>query len=167
MRFPYSQVEVISRTEKSVIRYDIMGERLEESVLEEISCGGVVMNKGRVLLLKKFGGDWVLPKGRIEPGESKEEAALREVREETGAIAEIRKYIGYIKYAYTLHDTTQILKTVHFYYMYTNNANLAPQREEGFAQAALLPAEMALKLIRFDAEKKMIQKAQELDRMSE
>lgn len=133
--------------------------------MEEISSGGVVMYKGKVLLLKKFGGDWVLPKGRVEPGESREDAAIREVREETGAIAVIKKYIGYIKYAYTVHDTTQVRKTVHFYYMQATNANFVPQREEGFAQATLLPADMALKLIRFDAEKKMIQKAQEMDRM--
>lgn len=133
--------------------------------MEEISSGGVVISKGRVLLLKKFGGDWVLPKGRIEPGESREEAAIREVREETGAVAEIQKYIGYIKYAYTLRETTQIHKTVHFYYMRAKHAQLVPQREEGFAQAALLPADMAVKLVRFDAEKNMILRAQELDRM--
>ena len=37
-----------------------------------------------ILLLRKFNGDWVLPKGRIEAGEQKKEAALREVLEETG-----------------------------------------------------------------------------------
>ena len=132
--------------------------------MEEISCGGVVMHEGRVLLLKKFNGHWVLPKGRIEDGETKEEAAVREVEEETGTLAEIQKYIGYIKYAYTIRDSMQIFKTVHFYYMRPIKNRLIPQREEGFAQAAMMETEMALKLIRFEAEKKMIQKAQELDR---
>lgn len=133
--------------------------------MEEISCGGVVMHRGRVLLLKKFNGQWVLPKGRIEAGETKEEAAVREVEEETGTRAEIQKYIGYIKYSYTIHGSTQIFKTVHFYYMHPIESRLVPQREEGFAQATMMETEMALKLIRFDAEKKMIQKAQELDTM--
>lgn len=132
--------------------------------MEEISCGGVVMQEGRVLLLKKFNGQWVLPKGRIEAGETREQAAVREVKEETGTLAEIQKYIGYIKYAYTIHGSTQIFKTVHFYYMRPILARLIPQREEGFAQATMMETDMALKLIRFDAEKKMIQKAHELDR---
>lgn len=134
--------------------------------MEETSCGGVVMLRGQVLLLKKFGGDWVLPKGRIEEGESKEETAVREVREETGVSAVIENYIGYIKYAYTVQGSRHIRKTVHFYHMRATNEHLAPQKEEGFSQACLLPVEMALKLIRYDAEKKMIQKAHEMDRRS-
>lgn len=133
--------------------------------MEEISCGGVVMYGDRVLLLKKFNGQWVLPKGRMEAGETKEEAAIREVQEETGTLAEIHKYIGYIKYAYTIHGSRQIFKTVHFYYMRPIHSRLVPQREEGFAQATMIETDMALKLIRFDAEKKMIQKARELDQM--
>ena len=50
---------------------------------EEISAGGVVLFGNAILLLRKFNGDWVLPKGRIEAGEQKKEAALREVLEET------------------------------------------------------------------------------------
>ena len=48
---------------------------------EEISAGGVVLFGNAILLLRKFNGDWVLPKGRIEAGEQKKEAALREVLE--------------------------------------------------------------------------------------
>ena len=64
--------------------------------MEEISAGGVVINKGKVALLKKFRGDWVLPKGRIEAGETQEEAALREVKEEVGINAEIIKKKDFI-----------------------------------------------------------------------
>ena len=41
--------------------------------MEEISAGGVVINNGNVAVLKKFRGEWVLPKGRVEKGESLEE----------------------------------------------------------------------------------------------
>ncbi len=53
-------------------------------------CAGVVLYSGegknrRYLILRhRNGGHWSLPKGHIEPGESEEEAALREMREETG-----------------------------------------------------------------------------------
>jgi 8-oxo-dGTP diphosphatase len=58
------------------------------------SYGGVVIREdGRVLLrepTKHFGGYvWTLPKGGADPGESPEEAAVREVREETGVIAKV------------------------------------------------------------------------------
>ena len=65
---------------------------------EEISAGGVVLFGNAILLLRKFNGDWVLPKGKVEEGENNEEAALREVAEETGVKAETLKYLGEIHY---------------------------------------------------------------------
>lgn len=69
-------------------------EREEERPMKNASCGGVLIDEqGRVLLRTPsngFGGDrWTFPKGRPEPGESGEQAALREVREETGYDATI------------------------------------------------------------------------------
>lgn len=132
--------------------------------MEEISCGGVVESDGKILILRKFSGDWVLPKGRIEMGETMEEAAMREVKEETGVKGEIVKYIGYIRYTYTIRQKKNVSKTVHFYAMNAVSTDLHPQREEGFVQAAFVEPEMAMKLIRFDAEKKMIRKAREIQR---
>lgn len=55
----------------------------------EKSCGAVVLrkNQGRlqVLLIKHInGGHWAFPKGHVEPGETEEQTALREIKEETG-----------------------------------------------------------------------------------
>ena len=47
--------------------------------MEEISAGGVVVVGDTVLTLRKYQGDWVLPKGRLEENESSEEAAIRAV----------------------------------------------------------------------------------------
>ncbi len=54
------------------------------------AAGGVVMRDGLVLLVHrpKY-DDWTLPKGKLDPGESFEEAALREVEEETGFRCEL------------------------------------------------------------------------------
>jgi 8-oxo-dGTP diphosphatase len=49
------------------------------------AAGGVVMRDGQVLLVHRPRyDDWTLPKGKLDPGESFEDAALREVEEETG-----------------------------------------------------------------------------------
>ena len=66
----------------------------------EKSAGGVVIYDNAILLLRKYNGDWVLPKGRIEKDEKIKEAALREVKEETGTQAEVIKYLGEIHYTY-------------------------------------------------------------------
>ena len=67
---------------------------------EEVSAGGVVLFGNAILLLRKFNGDWVLPKGKVEEGENRQEAALREVLEETGVKADILKYLGEIHYTF-------------------------------------------------------------------
>jgi len=59
-----------------------------------VPCAGVVCLRGDEVLLIRRGrppkqGEWSLPGGRIEPGERAVEAALRELREETGVEAEI------------------------------------------------------------------------------
>ena len=69
-------------------------------MMEEISAGGLIVFENTILLLKKFNGDWVLPKGRVEKGETIKQAALREVLEESGVKAEILKYIGMANYKY-------------------------------------------------------------------
>jgi len=50
-----------------------------------VSAGGVVLNaQGKVLVVNQRGSSWSLPKGHVDPGEGPLEAALREIKEETG-----------------------------------------------------------------------------------
>jgi 8-oxo-dGTP pyrophosphatase MutT (NUDIX family) len=64
------------------------------------AAGGVVVRDGRVLLVHRDRyDDWTLPKGKLEPGETWERAALREVREETVLDCELGAYLGETHYA--------------------------------------------------------------------
>ena len=59
------------------------------------AAGGVVVRDGAVLVVHRPQyDDWTLPKGKLDPGESWEEAALREVEEETGLTCELGEELG-------------------------------------------------------------------------
>jgi 8-oxo-dGTP diphosphatase len=63
------------------------------------AAGGVVVRDGRVLLVHRARyDDWSLPKGKLEDGETWEQAALREVAEETGVHARIEEALGSTAY---------------------------------------------------------------------
>jgi 8-oxo-dGTP diphosphatase len=64
-------------------------------VIEVRSAGGVVVRDGAVLLVHRPEyDDWSLPKGKLDEGETWEDAALREVEEETGLRCELDEEIG-------------------------------------------------------------------------
>lgn len=69
------------------------------------------------LLLQYHGGYWDLPKGKLEPGETKLEAALRELHEETGIIniALDPEFEDMISYSFYDHNRNKVEKTVYFF----------------------------------------------------
>lgn len=125
---------------------------------EENSAGGVVFYQDRVLLLRKKRGYWVLPKGRIETGEDMKTAALREVQEESGVHAAIIKYVGEINYTYKNQWTNYewVVKRVCWYLMTTENNHCSPQMEEGFSSARFLNGKDAVRLLRYDDERRIL-----------
>lgn len=127
--------------------------------MKETSAGGVVVDGADVLVLRKFRGDWVLPKGRLEDDETLEEAALREVWEESGIKCEIIDHIGFVKYNYRHYNGQRVQKTVHYFYMVEKKGDLKPQREEGFCEAIFMPWKKATMILRHDSERNMVRNA--------
>ena len=129
---------------------------------EAISCGGIVVYRGKILVLYKnfydhFHG-WVLPKGTVEPGESYEQTALREVKEEGGSVANIVKYIGDTHYSFKVGNE-EIVKTVKWYLMSTKSFYSKPQREEHFDDSGFYKYHEAIYLLKYDNEREILEKA--------
>lgn len=123
---------------------------LKSQFKEVFAAGGVVESECGELLMIELRNRWDLPKGHIEAGESDREAALREVREETGVEAEI---VGNEPLAVTWHayDTYGCweLKRTSWWRMKATNGVVVPQREEGIANVVWSPkAEVAERLKR-------------------
>lgn len=130
---------------------------------EEVSSGGIVIFSNTILLLKKYNGDWVLPKGRVEENESLSTAALREVEEETGVKASIIGYIGQINYRYkSIQYDENISKIVHWYHMKSPSMNCRPQKTEGFISAKFIHRDKVLETLRYKDEKRIVMKFLEL-----
>ena len=99
------------------------------------AAGGVVFNnEGQVLMIFRR-GSWDLPKGKIDPGESPAEAAVREVQEETGLVQlDLGPHLADTWHTYE-QDAKRILKTTHWFRMKTSEKTLTPQQEEDIEQA--------------------------------
>lgn len=97
--------------------------------------GGVVTNKQNQLLLIHRNGIWDLPKGKIESGESIEEGAMREVKEECG-LTDVKIENHLLDTYHTYHqDGYRMLKRTFWFAMRSGDTVLKPQAEEGINRA--------------------------------
>lgn len=128
---------------------------------QEISAGGVVIFGNTILLLKKYNGDWVLPKGKVESYETLEQTAVREVFEESSVKVNIVKYLGEINYTYKncWDDNSVVNKTVHWFLMHSKSIDCIPLKEEGFIEAKFIHIDRAVDMAKYDDEKEIIIKA--------
>lgn len=97
------------------------------------AAGGVVRNaEGKYLFIFRS-GKWDLPKGKLEKGEDRAVAALREVEEECGITGHsIVSQLQSSWHVYALKDGRQAIKVTFWYLMnYPGNEKLKPQTEEG------------------------------------
>ncbi len=123
----------------------------------ETSAGGVVFRGREVLLLQRRTDEWVLPKGHIEEAESKVEAAVREVQEETGLLVRATEPVGTTQYHFTNKSGSVVHKTVHWFLMECKGGELAV--EPLFSQARFVPPEEALRLLTFANDREVLRRA--------
>lgn len=127
------------------------------------SAGGVVFHGRRVLILKKMNGDWVLPKGKVEPNESPERAAAREVSEETGVTAQVLRYLDETGYRFRNIWSQQelIIKRVHWYAMVAVTTEIIPLEEEGFIDGRFVDVNEIEHFLRYSDEREMVRKGKD------
>jgi 8-oxo-dGTP pyrophosphatase MutT (NUDIX family) len=102
---------------------------------------------------------WGLAKGGIEPDESAEEAAVREVREETGIEAAIEESLGDTRYFYVWEDV-RVRKTVHFFLMRATGGDVN-DRDDEMEDVRWFPLERALKRAAYRGERDVLARAAE------
>lgn len=127
-----------------------------------VSSGGVIFRTVdgtfEVALISR-GKLWCLPKGLIEAGETAEETALREVREETGLAGQILKKIGKIHYDFIKEK--HFFKTVHFYLLkFVEGSTDAHDFEADSVK--WFPISEGLQILTYPNEKRMLEKANEI-----
>ena len=100
---------------------------------------------------------WALPKGTPQAGETLEETALRETREETGLEVEIEQPISSIRYFF-VRGRTRFAKTVHFFLMRPVGGDLSLHDHE-FDEVLWWPLEEAIELVTYPTERSVLERA--------
>ncbi len=101
------------------------------------AAGGVVEKEDKILMILR-NGLWDIPKGKLDKGEKKREAAVREVEEETGAKVEIKEKICSTWHTY-IRNKKYVLKNTHWYRMSClDDSKLKPQKSENIEKVVWL-----------------------------
>jgi len=122
------------------------------------AAGGIIWrpaSEGRELIVirRRRHQDWTLPKGKVKPGESWLECAIREVREETGFDVDVESHAGWVCY-----DTGDITKVVRFWNMRPVGVSQFESSEEVLSVHWLAPQE-AVRRLDHEGERDLVSQA--------
>lgn len=126
------------------------------------AAGGIVWHGSEPLIAvvhRAAHKDCVLPKGKLEPGETARAAAIREVREETGYDVSVGEFVGAISYEANGHP-----KIVHFWRMEAGSQSRAPLERE-VEKVEWLPPKGAIEKLTYSLERLLVEVADQKPRM--
>ena len=135
----------------------------------QISAGGAALRKlGNELSVALISTGnpprWQLPKGLVDKGETPEQAAVREVREESGINSRIDKLIDKVEYWYQSkrgRERIRYHKFVYFYLMWYESGEVTDHDNE-VNEAKWVPMKDAISLLAFRSERAIVERAAEL-----
>lgn len=126
------------------------------------SAGGLVIRNGEMLLIStRKGRRWQLPKGHLEAGETPEQAAVRETREETGVTGRVRASLPQVTYRFAERGV-RIHKKVDYFLLDFEEGDVANYDRKEVSGAAWFPFAEALRRLSFDNERQVAQAAYDL-----
>ncbi len=136
--------------------------------VEETSAGGLVVDLTGIPLRAALIGRlnrrgrllWSLPKGHLEEGETAEDAAVREVEEETGIRGRVLAPLGTVDYWFVA-ENRRIHKTVHHYLLEASGGELSDEDVEVTA-VAWVPLDQVRARLAYDGERQLVDAAAEL-----
>ena len=131
-------------------------------VQDAVSAGGVVWRRGEkrveiVVCGRRADRSWMLPKGTPDAGESLEETAMREVREETGLEVELGATLPTIEYWFTMNGV-RYHKRVHHWLMQPTGGDVANHDHE-FDDVVWMPVDEALRKVNYSNQRQVIAEA--------
>ena len=117
-------------------------------------AGGVVFSSaGEVLLVRYRSGAWAFPKGHVEPGETLEQTAVREVQEEGGVSASVLAALPATRYRNDRGEAREI----HWYVMTTRDSE--PVLEDTFGEGGFFTPEVAAQMLSYPEDRQLLQRA--------
>ena len=136
---------------------------------DQVSSGGVAfrwqdLEPEIAIVSVKPSLRWQLPKGIVDPGESPEITAVREVREEAGIETDLPSLIETIEYWYRstkYGKPVRFHKFVHFYLLSFRSGDVTDHDHE-VAEARWVSFEEAMEMLAFKSERKVVEKAKEM-----
>jgi 8-oxo-dGTP pyrophosphatase MutT (NUDIX family) len=127
------------KSEKFIIHsddYEKLKKDFKSHFVEIEAGGGLVKNENNEYLFIYRRGSWDLPKGKIETNETKRQATLREIEEETGiSNMTILHKLGTTRHTYRSNVGKRIIKKSHWYLIETTKQKPKPQAAEDIEKA--------------------------------